>query len=187
MLVVLFVVVPLAELAVVVAAAESFGLGLTLLALLAFSVAGAWLTRREGTAVWRRANQELAAGRPPTRELLDGAMVLGGGALLLTPGFITDFVGLLLLLPPTRVLLRPLVLRAMTRRAGTVIATAGSAGSSSGFRTVIIDTDLIDTDLHDTDLHDTGTAPAGRPQPTAKVIRVEPNQPDSRAELPDRD
>lgn len=198
-LVVVFVVVPLAELAVVVAAAESFGLGVTLFALLAFSLAGAWLTRREGTAVWRSANEELAAGRPPTRELLDGAMVLGGGALLLTPGFITDLVGLLLLLPPTRVLLRPLVMRAMSRRAGAVIATAGPAGNSSGFRsaqggfrTVIINTDLIDTDLTDTDLTDTGrngagTRRAGRPQPTAKVIRVEPNSPDSRAELPDRD
>ena len=173
-MVVVFVVVPLAELAVVVAAAESFGLGVTLFALLAFSLAGAWLTRREGTAVWRRANRELAAGRPPTRELLDGAMVLGGGALLLTPGFLTDLVGLLLLLPPTRVLLRPLVMRAMSRRAGAVITTAGPAGHSAGFRSVIIDTDLTDTSRD-------------RPQPTAKVIRVEPNPPDSRAELPDRD
>ena len=189
LLVVLFVVVPLAELAVVVAAAESFGLGVTLFVLLAFSLAGAWLTKREGTSVWRRANEELAAGRPPARELLDGAMILGGGALLLTPGFITDLAGLLMLLPPTRMLLRPLVLRGMSRRVNTVIAAAGTTstsggfgGASGGFRTVIIDTDLIDPDPAGP-----GTARPGRPQATARVIRVEPNPAASPAELPDGD
>lgn len=167
LLVILFVVVPLAELAVVVAAANSFGLGVTLASLLAFSVAGAWLMKREGVAVWRRANQELAAGRPPAGELLDGAMILAGGALLLTPGFITDFVGLMLLLPPVRAVIRPVALRAMARRATAVVSSATTPGFGSaggGFRTVIIDTDLFEADRAD----------AGRPEATAKVIRVEP-------------
>lgn len=178
LLLILFVVVPLAELAVVVAAAESFGLGVTLVALLAFSVAGAWLMKREGVAVWRRANQELAAGRPPAKEMVDGAMILAGGALLLTPGFITDFVGLMLLMPPVRAAIRPFALRAMARRASSVVEAAtasqtgfggGFGGSGGGFRTVIIDTDLFETDHVDSD-----QARAGRPQATAEVIRVEP-------------
>jgi UPF0716 protein FxsA len=168
LLVALFVVLPFVELALIVAAADSFGLGVTFLALILFSVAGGWLMRREGWAVWRRANEELGAGRVPTTHLLDGAMVLGGGALLLTPGFLTDAVGLLLLLPPSRALLRPLVLRAMTRR---IRASAGRArvtgvwvgGRGPGFPGRVVDAEATE---------------AGRPAASARVVRVEPLRPD---------
>jgi UPF0716 protein FxsA len=115
LLVALFLVLPFAELAVIVTTADAIGFGWTILLLVGLSVSGALLMRREGASVWRRLNSELAVGRLPTAALVDGTMVLFGGALLLTPGFLTDVAGLLLVLPPTRALLRPLVLRALTR------------------------------------------------------------------------
>lgn len=130
-LVALFVALPFAELAVIVAAADAIGLGWTFLALIAMSVAGAWLVRREGSAIWRRANDELRAGRMPARELLDGALALLGGALLLTPGFITDALGLVLLFPPTRALLRPLVVAFMARRARSVVVVTSQVGDDT--------------------------------------------------------
>ncbi len=133
MLVVLFVALPFAELAVIVASADAFGLGWTLLALVGASVLGAWLVRREGASIWRRANEELAMGRVPARQLLDGVLVLAGGALLLTPGFITDVVGLVALFPPTRALLRPVVVGVLGRRATRVVAfsSAGRRAAST--------------------------------------------------------
>lgn len=127
LLVVLFLVLPFAELALIVASADAIGLGWTLLLLVAFSVSGALMMRHEGASVWRRLNAELAAGRSPTASLVDGTMVLAGGALLLTPGFLTDAVGLLLILPPTRGALRPLLLRRLARRAERAARSGGFA------------------------------------------------------------
>jgi UPF0716 protein FxsA len=88
----------------------------TLVLLLVVSVAGVWLAKREGLAAWRRFQLALAEGRVPTVEVADGAMILLAGALLLTPGFLTDVVGVLLLLPPTRALARRLAPRLAARR-----------------------------------------------------------------------
>ena len=74
------------------------------------------LMRAQGRAAWRRFNQAIAAGRVPTREVLDGVLVIFGGALLLTPGFITDVFGLLFLLPPTRAVVRGLLVRRFALR-----------------------------------------------------------------------
>jgi UPF0716 protein FxsA len=115
-LAVLFVVVPVAELAVILAAGRTFGALPTLIALLVCSVAGAWLAKREGLAAWNRFQRAMQAGRIPTVEVADGAMVLLAGALLLTPGFLTDVVGVLLLLPPSRAAIRRLVPRLIERR-----------------------------------------------------------------------
>src|SRR4029453_7175821 len=97
-----FVLVPLAELAVIVAVGDWIGLVPTLVLLLAVSVAGAWLAKWQGLAAWRRFQLALADGRMPTVEVADGAMILLAGALLLTPGFLSDVIGVLLLLPPPR-------------------------------------------------------------------------------------
>lgn len=139
-LVVFFVVLPLVELAVIVAGAEAFGVIPILVALVLSAVAGIWLMKHEGLAVWRRANDELAAGRVPAAELVDGAMVLGGGTMLFLPGFLTDVVGLLLLVPPVRAWLRPFALRALERRAARAhviiegsMGSRSSAGASPGF------------------------------------------------------
>jgi len=93
---------PLAELWVILRASDAIGLGPTLLVLVAVSVAGAWLLKREGVATWRRLQATMRRGQMPAQEAIDGALILFGGALLLTPGFITDAAGLLLILPVTR-------------------------------------------------------------------------------------
>ena len=116
-LAVLFILVPLAELAVIIAVGKAIGFVATLLTLLAFSVFGAWLARREGLAAWGRLQLALVDGRMPTREVADGAIILLAGALLLTPGFLTDLVGLALLVPATRALARRWVPALARRRA----------------------------------------------------------------------
>lgn len=117
-LVVVFIVVPLAELYVILRVGDEIGLLWTLLILVADSILGALLLRSQGRAVWRRFNEAFRAGRMPHREVIDGVLVIFGGAFLITPGFLTDIVGLLLLVPPTRALVR----RVITRRLGTRIA-----------------------------------------------------------------
>ena len=115
-LAVAFILVPLAELAVIIAVGDWIGLVPTLVLLLAVSVAGAWLAKWQGLATWRRFQLALADGRMPTVEVADGAMILLAGALLLTPGFLSDVIGVLLLLPPTRALARRVAPRLAERR-----------------------------------------------------------------------
>jgi UPF0716 protein FxsA len=135
-LVLAFIVVPLAELAVIIAVGDAIGLLPTLLLLLAVSIAGGWLAKQQGLAAWRRFQLALAEGRMPTQEAADGAMVLLAGALLLTPGFLTDVAGVLLLLAPTRAWMRRLAprlaARRLRRRRGRVIVdgTARDARST---------------------------------------------------------
>ena len=97
-----FLVVPLTELAIIVQVQRLIGLDWTLLALLAISIAGAVLVKREGVKAWRRFWEATADGRLPAAEVVDGALLLFAGALLLTPGFLTDAVGLTLLVPASR-------------------------------------------------------------------------------------
>jgi UPF0716 protein FxsA len=106
-----FVVLPIAELYVIVQVGQAIGILPTLLLLLIDGVLGAALARSQGRAAWRRFNEALAAGRVPGKEVYDGAAIIFGGALLLSPGFITDFLGAFLLLPPTRALLRKVTVR----------------------------------------------------------------------------
>ena len=115
-LVLLFVVVPIAELAVIIQVGQLIGVWWTIALLIADSVLGSVLMRSQGRAAWRRFNEATRAGRVPAREVLDGALVIFGGALLLTPGFITDVLGLLLLLPPTRAVVRGLLARRLAHR-----------------------------------------------------------------------
>ena len=125
-----FILVPLAELAVIIAVGDFLGLLPTLALLLVVSVVGAWLAKREGLAAWRRFQLALSDGRVPTVEVADGAMILLAGALLLTPGFLSDVVGILLLLPPTRAMARRLAPRLAARRLrrrGRVVVVDGTA------------------------------------------------------------
>jgi UPF0716 protein FxsA len=114
LLVALFVVVPLVELYVILQVGEAIGALPTIGLLLLDSIVGALLLRSQGRAVWRRFRAALAAGRPPAREIVDGALIIFGGALLLTPGFVTDVFGMLLLVPPTRAVVRRVLVRRMT-------------------------------------------------------------------------
>lgn len=102
-------VVPLLEVLVLIQAGEVFGGWQVVAALVAVSLLGAYVIRREGLATWRALRDSLGSGQVPSRELADTALVLVGGTLLLTPGFLSDAVGLLLILPLTRPVARRLV------------------------------------------------------------------------------
>lgn len=106
-----FLVVPLLELYVFVQVSSQIGFLPTVLWIVAISVVGAWLVKREGLSALRRANAKVANGALPTDELISGVLILVAGALLLTPGFFTDAFGVLLLFPPTRALLTSSVRR----------------------------------------------------------------------------
>jgi UPF0716 protein FxsA len=116
-LVVAFIVLPIAELYLIYKVGDSIGILPTLALLAADSVIGSLLLRSQGRAVWRRFQATMQSGRMPHREVQDGVLVIFGGALLITPGFLTDILGLLLLIPPTRAMVRRLVMKALTRRA----------------------------------------------------------------------
>jgi UPF0716 protein FxsA len=118
----LFIVVPLAELYVILKVGDAIGVIPTILLLAADSALGSLLLRSQGRAVWRRFNEAMAAGQMPHREVQDGALVIFGGAFLITPGFITDVVGLFLLIPPTRAVARRLIARVVARRVSAGVA-----------------------------------------------------------------
>lgn len=170
-----FLVLPILEIWTAILVAQAIGLLPTVLLLIGLCLSGVVLTRSEGLSVWRKANQELAAGRQPTDSLLDGLMVAVGGLLLIVPGFLTAVPGLLFLFPPTRSLLRPLVARRVQRRAarsaafmtvsfGAVPGVGASFGgfSSGGRRGPVVDA---------------ASREAERPAPYAEVIDVEVDAP----------
>ncbi len=114
---VVFLVVPIVELAVILQVGQTIGALETVALLIAVSVAGGWLVKREGVGVVRRISAQAEAGRVPGRELADGGLILLAGALLITPGFLSDILGIALLLPPVRAVVRPVLVGAITRRA----------------------------------------------------------------------
>jgi UPF0716 protein FxsA len=112
----LFTALPLLEIALLVQVGSFIG-ALNTIAIVALTGAlGAWMARSQGLSVLRRIVESLRRGEVPGKELLDGAFILIGGALLLTPGLITDVLGLLCLLPPTRQVLRAWALRKIRDR-----------------------------------------------------------------------
>jgi UPF0716 protein FxsA len=107
----LFLVVPLLELALAIQVGRWIGVLPTVLLLLFESFLGAWIVRREGVAAWRSLAASAESGKPPTGELADAVLVLIGGTLLLAPGFLTDIVGFVFVVPATRRLVRKPVMR----------------------------------------------------------------------------
>lgn len=126
-LILVFILVPILELWVILQVGQAIGVMPTIALLILDSIVGAWLLRSQGRQAWLAFNEALSSGRVPAREVGDGALIVFGGALLLTPGFCTDALGLLLLLPPTRAVIR----RILFRRGLTVgaAATFGPAGA----------------------------------------------------------
>jgi UPF0716 protein FxsA len=112
----LFLLVPVAELYVIYQVGDAIGVLWTFLLLAADSLLGSLLLKSQGRVVWSRFNDNLAQGRMPHREVIDGVLVIFGGAFLITPGFITDVVGLTLLVPPTRAVVRRFLVRRLGRR-----------------------------------------------------------------------
>jgi UPF0716 protein FxsA len=129
LLVILFIVLPIAELYVIIQVGQLIGLWPTLALLVLDAVGGSMLLRHQGRGAWRRFNEALAQRRFPGREVLDGVLIVIGGTLLVTPGFITDVVGLFFLIPPTRALARAVLKRLAL---GRIAVVGGSAGGGFG-------------------------------------------------------
>src|SRR3954452_6836169 len=130
-LILLFIIVPIAELYVIIKVGDLIGAPLTIALLIADSLLGSWLLKSQGRVVWQRFQQTMQAGRIPHREVFDGVLVIFGGAFLITPGFITDIVGVFLLLPPTRSVFRGWLIRRGGRMFGISVATGRRSGPPS--------------------------------------------------------
>ncbi|MGY9071523.1 MAG: FxsA family protein [Acidimicrobiales bacterium] len=141
LLVFLFILMPLAELAVIIQVGQSLGIVSTIGLLLLVSVVGAWMVKHQGLSVLFKAQTRMARGEVPGEELVSGLAILFAGALMLTPGFITDSVGMALLLPPFRA---PVVRWAM-KRWGHKFKFGGAGGPSTGFGE-FYDTNTTDDD-----------------------------------------
>jgi UPF0716 protein FxsA len=111
-----FIVVPILEIYVIIQVGQVIGAWWTVLLLVADSIFGTWLMKREGARAWRALRTALADGRMPAAELADGALILIGGTLMLAPGFVTDAFGILLILPFTRPVFRRLLSAVVARR-----------------------------------------------------------------------
>lgn len=143
-----FLTMPLVELWVILQVGEVLGGWWTVLLLLADSVFGAFIVRREGRRAWTAFREALAAGRWPADEVAQGALVLIGGALLLTPGFVTDVIGLAFVVPPTRALLAA-VIRSRVREGSVRVIGLGDPGptATDGRRRVPPEGETLDVEV----------------------------------------
>jgi len=131
-LILFFVVAPVIELAVFMQVADVIGFLPAVTLILVFSVGGAWLMKQEGLSVARRAQEQLRMGEVPAVEITNGVLILIAGALMILPGFISDIVGLFLLFPPTRSLVRGLVMRRFEKRVRAAFVAPGVVSSTFG-------------------------------------------------------
>jgi UPF0716 protein FxsA len=116
LLVTAFVVVPLIEIYVLIQVGQVIGVWWTLLLLIADSIYGGWLIRHEGGRAWQALTNALNSGQMPAKELADAALILVGGTLMLSPGFVTDAMGIVLILPFTRPVARRVLTRVVSKR-----------------------------------------------------------------------
>jgi UPF0716 protein FxsA len=138
-----FIVVPLAEIAVLIEVGGWLGLGPTLALIILTAVVGAWLLRRQGVAVLRRAQQQMQQGGMPIVEVFEGFCLVIAGALLLAPGFLTDTAGALLLLPPVRAFLHRRVQRRLEEQVRARTSPhAGAGGPAERDRPPVIDAEF---------------------------------------------
>ena len=144
-LLLLLIIVPIAEIALIIQVGEWIGVWWTIALLLADAVLGSLLLRSQGRAVWRRFSEAVSEGRMPHREVVDGVLVIFGGALMLAPGFITDVFGALFLAPPTRALMRRLLMRrASLRIVGAATPSRNGRPSDVEATAVDVDPDRLD-------------------------------------------
>lgn len=145
LLVAALVIVPIVEIWVLLQVGQLLGVLQTVVLLVAMSLLGAYLLRREGSRTWRAFRAALGSGRLPAAEVADGALVIFGGALLLTPGFATDLFGLLCVLPPTRAVLRRLLTRQVARRLslGTVFGGVRAPSSRRRAGDTVVDGEVV--------------------------------------------
>jgi UPF0716 protein FxsA len=136
-----FVLVPLLEIYVIVQVGQVIGAWWTIVLLVADSIFGAWLLRHEGGRAWRALRDALQAGRLPSNEIADGALILVGGTLMLAPGFVTDAFGILLILPFTRPAFRRLLATAVARRLVLDVTRPGPGPQGPVVRGEVVDDD----------------------------------------------
>jgi UPF0716 protein FxsA len=132
LLALLFLVVPIVELYVIVQVSHGIGAPATILLLAGISIGGAWLAKLAGLGVLRRLQRTVREGRVPSAEVVDGALVLFAGALLIAPGFLSDALAILLLLPPSRAVVRGALLRRIRAGGGVVNVMAGRRHATDG-------------------------------------------------------
>jgi UPF0716 protein FxsA len=132
----LLLVAMVVEITVLVLVGHAIGVLATILLLVLASVAGMWLLRREGTRTLAALQDALLARRVPRRELVDGMLLAGAGVLIVLPGFVSDVLALVLLLPPVR----KLVARRLVARAERQVRTAAQGGA------FIVDSVVIEED-----------------------------------------
>jgi UPF0716 protein FxsA len=132
---------PLLELFVAFEVSQLIGVTYTVLLILLSVPVGMWAVRSQGRAVWRRLADGIAVGRPPARDVLDGALVLIGGVLFILPGFISDVLGALLLLPPSRAGVRRLLVRNFQGRFVRRVAGFSTSGPSYDVESTATDVD----------------------------------------------
>jgi UPF0716 protein FxsA len=121
LLVLAFLLVPVLEIYVIIQVGQAIGALPTVALLVIESLIGAWIVKREGRTAWRALTEAMSAGRLPGRELADAGLLLVGGTLLLTPGFVTDVIGFFFVLPPTRPLARLMLTWFVARRAARAV------------------------------------------------------------------
>lgn len=122
LLAVAFLVVPILEIALIIQVGQEIGAPWTIALLVLDSLLGAWIVKREGRRAWASLRGAVTTGQLPRRELADAALVLVGGTLLLTPGFVTDAAGFFFVLPPTRPLARRVLFWFIARRTSQMVA-----------------------------------------------------------------
>lgn len=133
-LVAAFVLIPLVEIWAILQVGQLVGPWWTIALLVLDSIVGAWLIKREGGRAWQALRQALQGGRMPAKELADGALILIGGTLMLSPGFVLDLAGILLILPFTRPVARRLLTTVVERRLVVVPAFGGPFGPGDARR-----------------------------------------------------
>jgi UPF0716 protein FxsA len=146
LLLVAFIVVPIVEIYVIIQVGQVIGPWWTILLLIADSILGSWLIKREGGRAWQALRSALDSGRMPAKELADGALLLIGGTLMLTPGFVTDGLGILLILPMTRPIFRRLLTGVVTRRLVVLSTTPGPTRPAARPDGPVIQGEVLDDD-----------------------------------------
>jgi len=142
-----FLIVPAIELYLIIEVSHQVGFGNTLIALVFISVIGAWMVKREGLQIIRKTQIELANGQLPGKQIVEGLLILLAGVLMLTPGFATDAIGLFLLFPLTRIMLRSFLTRRFVKKIDK--GKAFLWGSKKNVDQRVVDVEWDSSDVND--------------------------------------
>lgn len=147
-LLILFITIPILELVIFVMLGSKLGFPLTLLIILTTAVIGAYLSKSQGLRALRRYQEAVASGKLPHREILEGLIILVAGVLLMTPGFLTDTIGFLLLVPPLRDIVRQLISASLSRRfseVGDRMGVPRDPDQSSPMPIITVEAEVVET------------------------------------------